>query len=129
MSIRVLVCGDREWTDYEYIVDVLREIRKEYDGIECVIEGEARGADRLGRRAAEELGIVVMPFPADWKQYGRAAGPIRNRQMLDEGDPHLVLAFHDDLENSRGTKNMVEQALKRNVPVKFFSHQQTSEGE
>lgn len=43
--------------------------------------------------------------------------PIRNKQMLDEGKPDLVLAFHTDIENSKGTKNMIYQAKKRGIKV------------
>jgi hypothetical protein len=66
--------------------------------------------DQHGRNAARILGVEVLPFPAQWKKFGRAAGPIRNRQMLVEGKPDLVIAFHDDLKNSDGSKNMLAQA-------------------
>ncbi|KKN01348.1 hypothetical protein LCGC14_1128740 [marine sediment metagenome] len=54
--------------------------------------------------------------------YGKAAGPIRNKQMLDEGQPHLVLAFHDNIEESTGTKDMVKQAAKRGIETLVISH-------
>lgn len=68
------------------------------------------------------LDFVPLPFPAKWKEFGRAAGPIRNQQMLDEGKPELVLAFHDDLENSKGTKDMVGRAMKADLPVILYTH-------
>jgi len=37
--------------------------------------------------------------------------------MLDEGKPDLVLAFHTDIKNSKGTKNMIQQAEKRGIKV------------
>jgi hypothetical protein len=77
-----------------------------------VIEGEARGADTIAREEAEKLGLTVERYPADWARYGRAAGPIRNKQMLVEGRPDFVLAFSADIERSRGTRNMVDQAIK-----------------
>lgn len=110
--MRLLVCGSRTWDD---LVAIRSELIARQPSL--VIEGEARGADLLARQAAEELGIPVLPFPADWQQYGRAAGPIRNRQMLDEGQPDEVLAFSPDLAKSKGTRNMVEQARKRGLPV------------
>lgn len=62
--------------------------------------------------------VSVIKFPADWKTHGRAAGPTRNRQMLQEGDPDLIVAFPKTiLEASRGTRNMVEQARKLGLPV------------
>jgi hypothetical protein len=115
--MRVLICGDRHWTDRELIRDAIYSI----DGIGSIIEGEARGADRIAREIANEEGIPVFPFPADWTRWGRAAGPIRNQQMLVDGKPDLVLAFHDDLEHSKGTKDMVTRALKAGLPVWHWS--------
>ena len=89
--------------------------------IECVIEGEARGADYLARLAAEELGIRVLPFPAEWKKYGKRAGSIRNQRMLDEGKPNFVLAFHNDIGNSKGTRDMVKRARKAGILVEIIS--------
>lgn len=87
-----------------------------------VIEGEASGADTWGRRAAESLGFEVLPFPANWDKYSKAAGPIRNRQMLDEGKPDLVLAFHDDIESSKGTKDCIKAAEQRGIPYIVLYH-------
>jgi len=109
---RVLVCGDRDWKARSLIHRYLA-----YMKIDVVIEGECRGADRLGKYVAKELGIIVLPFPAKWAEYGRAAGPKRNQQMLDEGKPTLVLAFHDDIHSSKGTKDMIKRANKAGIPV------------
>ena len=119
---RVLVCGDRYWSDKEMIKNVLLNGVISGQKIDLVIEGGACGADRIAIECANELGRKVIEFPADWVTYGRAAGPIRNKQMLDEGKPELVLAFHDDLTKSKGTKNMVEQAKKRNIEVYIYQH-------
>lgn len=113
--MRLLVCGDRNWTDY---MAVLREIESRWPDV--VIEGEARGADRLAANAARTLGIKVLPFPADWTQYGRAAGPIRNRQMLREGRPDEVIAFHANIASSKGTADMVAQARKADIPTTVY---------
>jgi hypothetical protein len=114
--MRLLICGDRNWTNYQLILKTLRTIH-ETTPVECVIEGEQRGADLLGRQAAEELNITVLPFPANWTKYGRAAGPIRNQQMLNEGRPNSVVAFHSDLMSSKGTKSMVELSMKAGINV------------
>ena len=60
-------------------------------------------------------------FPADWKTFGKAAGPIRNRKMLDEGLPDVVIAFHEDIERSKGTKNMISQACEQGIDVILIS--------
>lgn len=88
--------------------------------VEVVIEGEASGADTLGREVATELGIPVLPFPAQWSRYGRAAGPIRNQQMLDEGRPDLVLVFHHNLETSKGTRDMLNRARRAGIEIGVF---------
>ncbi len=106
--MRVLVCGSRHFTDET----LMKEVLDKY-AITTLIEGEARGADTLSRLYAEGLGIPVSSFPADWLSHGKAAGPIRNKQMLDIGQPDLVIAFM--FKDSRGTKNMVEQAEKAGV--------------
>lgn len=89
-----------------------------------VIEGEASGADTIAREVAFELGIPedrVLRFPARWDDYPREqrkrAGHDRNTQMLREGKPDLVVAFHVDLMRSRGTINMVRQARAAGVEV------------
>jgi hypothetical protein len=122
--VRILVCGDRHWTDEEEIRIQLGVLLSEGPWRRgesvTIIEGEQRGADLLARKVAEDLGLVVEPYPADWDKYGKAAGPIRNRVMLDEGKPDLVLAFHHDLSASKGTANMVKQARAAGVPVVVY---------
>ena len=93
----------------------MEDVLKQWD-IRLVIEGEARGADTLAREYGERHGIPVLAFPADWNKHGRAAGPIRNKQMLTEGKPELVVAFRGP--NSKGTQNMIDQSKKSNIPVK-----------
>jgi hypothetical protein len=117
--MRVLICGDRNWTACESIVTALASLH-EREGVTCVIEGEARGADVQGRLAAEGLGIPVERYPANWHKYGRAAGPIRNQEMLARGKPDLVMAFHADLAHSKGTKDMVNRARKAGLPVQLY---------
>ena len=59
--------------------------------------------------------MKVIKFPAEWDKYGKAAGVLRNQQMLDEGYPDLVVYFHKDLENSKGTKDMVTRAVDNKI--------------
>lgn len=118
--MRLLVCGSRDFTDSEFLVKMLNDIDAIY-GVKTVIEGEAPGADTLARMWAEANKIEVERYPADWKHLGRAAGPIRNRKMLDEGKPDLVVAFpKTTLANSKGTANMVTQARARDFTVQVF---------
>lgn len=115
---KVLVTGDRRWTDAEGIAKVIKE-----NAPTILVEGEAQGADGLARDAAEALGILVLKFPAPWERLGPEAGPWRNGQMLRENpDIELALAFHDDLKSSRGTKDMVEKLRARNITTWHHFH-------
>ncbi len=114
--MRVLVCGDRNW---ENIDAILRELSK-LDNNTVIIHGAARGADTLAGIAGKELGFKVEAEPAKWEIYGRSAGPIRNQLMLDKYKPELVLAFHSNIDNSKGTKDMVTRARKAGIKVVIF---------
>lgn len=108
--MKVLVCGSRHFNN----PNLMKEVLDKYQ-IDEIIEGEARGADTLALLYGLKTNIPVRRYPADWNKHGKAAGPIRNSQMLKEGKPDLVVAFL--YNDSRGTKNMVEQAKKAEVPV------------
>ena len=85
-------------------------------GYDLIISGMATGADTVAAEFAEEMKIPLLPFPVseeEWARYGRAAGPRRNRQMIVEGNPNLVLAFN----GGAGTRNMIQQAKNNNIPV------------
>lgn len=116
--MRVLVCGSRTWTDQYPILWALRALRIDYREELVVIEGGAAGADTCAREAADRLSVWRQQFPADWQRYGKAAGPIRNQQMLDDAPIDVVLAFVDKpLAESAGTADMVARAESAGVPV------------
>lgn len=109
--MRVLVCGGRTFNDALTLGSWLGGIHKK-QGISVLIEGGAPGADFMARKFAEWAGIPVETYPADWS-LGKAAGPIRNLQMLEEGRPDLVVAF----EGGAGTRNMIKQARRAGIEV------------
>lgn len=111
--MRVLVCGSRYFNDYELLERTLDDYP-----ITDIIEGEARGADALARLYGERRGIPVLRFPADWNEHGKAAGPIRNKQMLVDGNPDFVVAFRGP--NSRGTQNMIDQTNKAKIALRII---------
>ena len=78
---------------------------------------------------AKQLGYQVREYPADWNGLGKKAVPIRNRQMFDREQPGLVLAFHNDLQKSKGTKDMVAYAWSKNCPVSIISEGDKSSSE
>lgn len=113
MKKKVLICGDRNWINFKAIdLFINKYLPKEI----IIITGNARGADYWAEQYCKINNIENKIFLADWKKYGRAAGPIRNRQMLDE-KPSLVVAFHSDIKSSKGTKNTVTEARNRKISV------------
>ncbi len=113
---RVLVCGGREYDDRDRIWNTLTALDAECR-IDVVIHGAASGADTEGMLWAQAMpGRKHAPFAAVWPAHGRAAGPIRNQRMLDEGKPDLVVAF----PGGRGTADMVRRARAAGVPVKVI---------
>ena len=115
---RILVYGDRDWNAYGPVLRALEEIP--HDCIELVIDGVARGADTLGNTAALELDLPCRRFPANWERYGKAAGPVRNQQMLTEGRPNLGLCFHRDLSLSSGSADMTRRLLKAGIEIRPY---------
>ena len=116
-KINIIVCGSRFYSDYNKILDEL----KKYSSMDVtIIEGECSGADKLAAKAAKELKYTLQKFPAQWEKYGKAAGPIRNKKMIDAGHPNLILAFHPNIDESRGTKNMIAQASACKIKVKII---------
>lgn len=117
----VLITGSRGWMDAVSIRAALIEYRSlaRARGQELIIvHGDApSGADRLADREARDLGLRVICEPAEWKFYGRRAGPVRNQRMLAEHDVDVVLAFRSSGKSS-GTDDMIAQAVQARVPVR-----------
>lgn len=116
----VLCCGDRDWKDKRLPFDVLAGLKQEHSELR-VIEGGQRGADFLCFCAADLLRLPVRTEKAEWGKFGKAAGPIRNRRMLDM-NPDLVIGFHDDIDSSKGTRDCLKEARKRGIEVWLVTH-------
>ncbi len=84
-----------------------------------IVSGTCKGVDQLGEEWAGRKGIPVKRFPADWNQYGRRAGPLRNREMAKYAD--ALIAIWDG--ESRGTKNMIDEALREKLEVYVYCTQ------
>jgi len=110
--VRVLVCGGRDFDNPSWLTITLDELSRDAEWT-TLIEGGARGADRQAREWAVASGVAVETYEADWHAHGPGAGPIRNRRMLDEGRPDLVVAF----PGGPGTRNMVKLARAHGILV------------
>lgn len=107
----VLVCGGRAYLEID-IVDCVLNTLNQTIGISKIIEGGAGGADKLSGKWADDNKIEHITENADWSKHGKAAGPIRNKNMLTHS-PDLVIAF----PGGRGTANMIKQAKEQGIKV------------
>ena len=109
--IKIAVIGSRSFSDYHFMCSILDH----YD-IKKIISGGARGADRLGKMYANNNGIEMQEFLAEWDRLGKKAGIVRNRDIVDACDE--VIAFWNSCSN--GTKHAIEYAERQGKPVHTF---------
>ena len=106
MEKKVVIGGCRDYADYLFFKSRLDEIFKNEKDEIIIISGHCSGVDLMGERYAAENGLKVEIFLPEWKKYGRAAGPLRNKQMVEHSK--LVIAFWDG--KSKGTKSLIKSA-------------------
>ena len=112
--MKLIIAGAR---DYQLTDDDFAKLNM-IENVTEVVSGTCRGVDQCGEFWAETHNIPIKRFPADWKTFGRAAGPIRNKQMAEYAD--AVVLFHPDKNNSRGTASMYRIAKKENLQIFDF---------
>lgn len=128
MQHRILVCGGRTYgvlppnpTAKEFIQATAerRILTKTLDKIllkteiECIIQGGAKGADRLGKEWANLNNIPCEEYKANWNKHGRAAGIIRNQEMLTEAKPTVAVVC----PGGNGTADMVRRLKAAGIPL------------
>jgi hypothetical protein len=101
-----IVCGGRDYIDDRNMRNVLSRLVVELE-IDCIVTGDARGADMIAHELALEAEMLAPIEPADWERHGKAAGPKRNQLMLDKYPVSIVIAF----PGGRGTADMVRRAV------------------
>ena len=106
--MKTIIAGSRTFTDYKKLCEVCDHILQDQTDIEIVSGAYYKGADKLGEQYAQERGYKITQFPADWKRFGKAAGPKRNEQMANYAN--ALITFWDG--KSKGTKHMLEVATK-----------------
>lgn len=120
--MRVLVTGSRTWNEDTTIYAALAEVKNidapKGETITLVSGACPTGADILAEGWARRFGWTVEQHPADWKRHGRAAGPLRNVEMVRSGID-LCLAFRRD--NSRGTQHTIEMCEQAGIPVRLWT--------
>ena len=113
--MKLIIAGGRDFTYISTpMIDSFLEVHHiYYRNIEQVVSGGASGVDTAGENFANTLDIEIERFPADWKAHGKAAGPIRNKQMAEYADT-LLLIWDGE---SRGSASMKNEMLKLKKPV------------
>lgn len=114
----ILVTGSRNWSDLALVKKELNLLKDLWGTEVTVLSGQCpTGADRMCENIAREFGWKLKLYPADWNQYGKSAGPIRNKQMVDHG-ADICLAFIKD--GSRGASGTAKLAEEAGIEVKRF---------
>lgn len=121
--MRILVTGSRDWTDVHLIIKALCEsihakgLRPDDFPEVTVVHGGAKGADRIAGYYAQNVFMKEEYHPADWNQYGKSAGYVRNKHMVNLG-ADVCLAFIKN--NSKGATMCAGLAEKAGIPVQYF---------
>ena len=119
MKDRIIIAGGRDFNDYDYLKErceyLLQFIPKWSLTILC---GKASGADTLGEQYALENGLKIEYYPANWEKYGKSAGFIRNKEMVDNAT--AAICFWDG--KSKGTKNTIDLCKKKGIPCRVISY-------
>lgn len=128
---KILVTGSRDWNDRHRMAHaIIQHLHPE----DVLVHGAAAGADRMARSIFLALGHTDLPYPANWKERGRAAGVLRNLEMLEtlEVGVDKVLAFvnpcfqekcsRPDTHWSHGARHCVEAAQRKGHYPLIYLH-------
>jgi hypothetical protein len=115
--MKVIVAGNRYkdpeqkliFDDYEL---VLKAINSCGFFITELVSGTAIGVDRLGEQWARTRSIPITEMSADWNQYGKRAGPARNKAMAEYADAAVIIWDG----KSDGTRNMIDEMIRQKKP-------------
>lgn len=110
--MKVAIVGSRDYPNR----DAVREYVRNLPADAVVVSGGASGVDSVAEDEASRCGLQTVIYLADWNKHGRAAGPIRNRMIVQEAD--RVVAFWDG--RSRGTKNTIDTARSLGKPLEVY---------
>ena len=118
-EIVLAVVGSRQFDDYQLLCRTLDQ----YEGIGHIITGDAKGADSLALKYAKEKNIPWTECIAEWDKLGKAAGHIRNKDIVGGADE--LVAFWDG--SSKGAKNSIDLAKKSGKPTQVVLFENKNE--
>ena len=107
--MKVIIAGSRKVEDYKLVAEAMKRCNFK---VTEVVSGCATGVDRMGETWARANNLPIKEMPANWYQHGKAAGPIRNREMAEYADAAVVIWDG----KSRGTRNMINEMIRKNKP-------------
>lgn len=116
-TLRLAVVGSRDYLDYQEFSSLLQLLLRTWSGPVELVSGGARGADSLASRYSQDHRLSIRVFWADWNQHGKAAGMIRNREIVQYST--ALVAFWDG--ESRGTANSISLAKRAGIPTFVFN--------
>ena len=118
-NFRLLITGSRSCENEERIRKILLSVFRKKGEDVALISGNARGADRICEKVAEDFGWTVERYPANWEKYGKSAGFLRNREMV-LSKPDLALAFFPGSIPTKGTQITIDLCKKYQVTLRRF---------
>ena len=130
-ELRVIIAGSRDFNDYKLLKKSAIEIitkKTMLPDLTRIISGGARGADTLGERFANEMGLEISRFIPDWDGLGKRAGYVRNAEMakfaVEDDNDGMLIAFWDG--QSRGTKHMIDLAKRYGLEVHVVNYKENN---
>ena len=130
-ELRVIIAGSRDFNDYELLKKSAIEIitkKTMLPYLTRIVSGGARGADTLGERFANEMGLEISRFIPDWDGLGKRAGYVRNAEMakfaVEDDNDGMLIAFWDG--QSRGTKHMIDLAKRYGLEVHVVNYKENN---
>lgn len=113
-TANILICGGRDYASKDAIDYYMRRLVAMFGNNLVIHHGACpTGADALVDEWCQNNGVQVVRYPADWTSHGRAAGPIRNSDMLKAARPMMCVAF----KGGRGTADMISKCRSNGVYV------------
>jgi len=108
----ISITGSRSFTDYTYFTEKVNSFLQDKE-VTCVVSGGASGTDALAKKYCDEKNIKILELLPDWKQFGKSAGIIRNKKIIDQSDFNII--FWDG--KSKGSKFNIDYCKKNNKGI------------
>ena len=114
--MKIAIVGSRDFSDMDFARWKIYRFLDERKRQDIVVSGGARGIDSLAEEVVKQMGMTCTVYEADWQKYGKQAGFIRNRSIINGAD--YIIAFWDG--KSKGTKHSIDLALEQNKPIDIY---------